>query len=205
MEETQAQQTATEMHGQSLVVSGAAQTIVITSDVEYEQAAKLLMNVKEKIKLVDEKRKEFTGPLNKTVKNINAFFKAPLDDYRAAEQALKLAMAKFHNAREEARKQALLEAQKAAQSQEKAVFVEKMEKAADNQAPEAAGTHTREVMCFEVVDPSLVPRHYCTPDDKKIRAALDNVTDNVGEKSLLTIPGVRVWKETKVVAHGIRK
>lgn len=202
MEETQAQQTATEMHGQSLVVSSAAKTILITNDVEYEQAAKLLLNVKEKIKVVDGKRKEFTAPLNQTVKNINAFFKAPLDDYRVAEQALKLAMAKFHNAREEARKQALLEAQKAAQSQEKSVFVEKMEKAADNQAPEAAGTHTREVMRFEIVDPKLVPRHYCSPDEKKIREAIDVLDANTVE---ITIPGLRIWKETMVVAHGIRK
>jgi hypothetical protein len=109
-------------------------------------------------------------------------------------------MARYFDNKEQARRKALVDAQAAAQQQEKSVFMEKMSNAADNLPPEAAGTHTRSVNRFEIVDASLVPRHYCSPDDRKIKAAIEALDD----KTAIAIPGVRVWKETLVVAHGLR-
>ena len=46
----------------------------------------------------------------------------------------------------------------------------------------------RKAMKFEVVDPSLVPREYLMPDEKKIGAA-------VRAKIVTSIPGVKIWEE----------
>lgn len=198
MDKEIAQNVAQGMQSQSVVVSQAAQAAIITNDVEYDQAAHLLLNIKERAKVVDAKRKEFTQPLYDLQRKINAFFKKPLDDYKQAELALKAAMAGYHNKKEEERRKALQAAKEAADKQEKATFVQAMEKAADNITPEAKGTHTREVVRFEVVDPALVPREFCSPDEKKIKAAIDNTGEHA------KIAGVRIWKETVVIAHGIR-
>lgn len=198
MDKAAAQQVAESMQSQSLVVHQAAQTVVITNDVEYEQAAQLLLNIKDRHKTVDAKRKEFTQPLYDLQKKINAFFNKPLRDYDQAMRTLKAAMGKYHEEKEKRRQEALQAAQQAAAEQEKATFVQAMEKAADNIAPEAKGTHTRDVILFEITDPSLVPREFCSPDEKKISAAIDNTGEHA------KIAGVRIWKETTVVAHGIR-
>ena len=46
----------------------------------------------------------------------------------------------------------------------------------------------REAMKFEVVDPTLIPREYLMPDEKKIGAA-------VRAKLVTQIPGIKIWKE----------
>ena len=48
----------------------------------------------------------------------------------------------------------------------------------------------RKVMSFDVVDPNLVPRNYCSPDDKKIRAAL--------KLGITEIPGLKIYETARV-------
>jgi hypothetical protein len=57
--------------------------------------------------------------------------------------------------------------------------------------PKQEGVYTRDYYHFLVENEALVPREYCSPDQKKIRQAVEafGVTIN--------IPGVRAWKETK--------
>lgn len=50
------------------------------------------------------------------------------------------------------------------------------------------GTH--KVWSFEVLDPNLVPRNFCTPVDALIRASV--------KSGVRDIPGVRIFEETKM-------
>lgn len=48
----------------------------------------------------------------------------------------------------------------------------------------------RKTMDFEILDPTLVPREYCSPDEKLLREAVKNQVN--------TIPGVRIFEKTSV-------
>lgn len=56
-------------------------------------------------------------------------------------------------------------------------------------APKAQGVSTRDVWKFEIVDESLIPRQWLTPDLKRIGEAAR------GGKDLISIPGVRIYAE----------
>lgn len=181
---------------QGLAVRQSAQQISVSTEQEYQVAAQVLLQVKEKIKALDEKRKGFTGPLNKVVKEINAFFKQPLDAYRAVEQDLKAAMSAFQTLAAQERQRALQEAAQAAQTHQPQSFTALMQQAAQHAAPQAAGTHTREVWRFSIDDPSALPREFLMPDERLIGEHVRKL------KGDARIPGVRVWSETTVVARG---
>jgi hypothetical protein len=176
-------------------VAEATTALAITDDAEYRQAAEFLIDLKERIKRVDAKRKEFTQPLYDLQKKINAFFKEPLSNYEKAEKKLKGAMAAYQVRKESERKAALEEAKKAADKEDRAAFTQSMTKAADNIAPEAAGTYTVDVVKFEIEDPSKLPAEYWMPDEKKVGI----VVQSLGKET--KIPGVRVWVETSIRAR----
>lgn len=48
----------------------------------------------------------------------------------------------------------------------------------------------------EIKDPTDVPRQYCSPDPKKIKAAIDGADEKDGKK-LLDIPGVLIFRDVK--------
>ncbi len=60
--------------------------------------------------------------------------------------------------------------------------------------PKVAGLATREVVRFEIVDASLLPREYVVPDEARIRKVVNAL------KTDANIPGVRVWTERQIAA-----
>lgn len=177
-------------------VATMASRLVINNDEQYQGAANVLLEVKSRIKAIEEKRKGFTAPLNKVVKEINAFFKEPRSQYEQAEAAIKRAMADF-NMRAAAERQKALQAAAAEASQGNTQgFTSLMEKAHAQPPPTAAGTHTVTRWRFEVTDPSQVPREYLVVDERKIREVVTKL------KGDTRIPGVRVYEDTAIVARG---
>lgn len=193
----EAAQAAAEQETQrGALVRQSAQALSVTNDGEYQTAAALLLQIKEKIKELDNQRKAFVAPLNDVVKKINAFFKAPIDAYGEVELSLKSAMGSFQMELARQRQAALEEAAKAAAAQKTEDFSALMGAALDNAPVKAAGTFTRDVWRYEVLDPSLVPREYLMVDERKIGEVVRTLKGDV------QIPGVRVWSETTVVARG---
>ena len=173
-----------------------AQTVTINSDQEYRTAGELLLALKERIKHLDAKRKSFVQPLNKVVRELNALFKPPLDAYKGAEATLKRAMGAYTLKAEQERQRALAEAAQVAQTQNTQSFMQLMQTANAYAAPEAKGTHTRDVWRFQVTDENALPREFLRPDEGKIGEHVRRLGDAAN------IPGVRVWKETTIVARG---
>ena len=143
---------------QSEEIALLVENIAVQTEEQYQGAASALIEVKSRLKSIDEQRKSFTSPLNKVVKEINAFFKVPLDQYRAAEAALKKAMAVYNAEVAAQRQKALQEAAAQAQTGDKKSFAEMMQVATANATPQAAGTHAVVRWKFEVTDASLIPR-----------------------------------------------
>lgn len=58
---------------------------------------------------------------------------------------------------------------------------------------EGVVTSLRSEWRHEVIDPALVPREYCVPEDRLLRAAVKAATTKAGQ-CLLEIPGVRIFE-----------
>lgn len=79
-----------------------------------------------------------------------------------------------------------------AQEQEQALLADKKAQeemlAIDKKLNQTKGV--RKTMDFEILDPTLVPRSYCSPDESLIREAVKNGVDS--------IPGVKIFLKTSV-------
>ena len=156
-----------------------------------EAVGGILIEVKSRAKALEARLREITEPMRKAEKSVRDLFRPALDALTAAEALLK---------------QKIGDAQKeqvrvnAAAMQAAHVALERGDSrgaalAAQVIAPTAppAGVTTRAVWTFQVSDADLVPRTFCSPDDRKIRAAVA-----AGSRS---IPGVTIIEETQVIAR----
>jgi len=64
--------------------------------------------------------------------------------------------------------------------------------------PIVQGVTARTVWTFEITDADAVPRAYCTPDEKAIRAYMDAAKKSGASIESLSIPGVTFRKEIRV-------
>ena len=172
------------------------------------RAVEFLGQVKRRAKIVDEKRKSYTDPLNMVIKNIKADFDTILTPLSQAEVVVKKGIQTFRDAEafreaEAKRKEAEIAAKAAirpiqqgdmapetiAKAQEASVALQH----ANEVAPRTVTTQTSQLRTrkdwkVEVLDPTLVPREYCSPDAVLIRAAL--------KSGVREIAGCRIWEET---------
>lgn len=179
-----------------------ANTIVVTNQEEYNAAGAFLVQVKERSKRIEVKRKEYVQPLNDQVSMINADFKAAAAPYLELEKQIKdkmvvfvneqqrLADIKLKEEQEERRAEAARVAEAEGISQRKAMA--QIEKPVADVVPTAVKTEgrtvkTRKITKFDVVDASKVPDEYKVVDETLVRKAV-----NAGVK----IAGVKVWEET---------
>lgn len=61
--------------------------------------------------------------------------------------------------------------------------------------PETPGSYNRDIWLFEIENPDEVPRDYCCPDEKKIRAQI-KITEGKTE-----IPGIRVYRDEQKITR----
>jgi hypothetical protein len=180
----------------------------IPDEAEFSRLNDTLGNWKRAAKELELTRKALVEPHNGAVRAINEFFRfllVPGADFEARAKKLMV----LYRQEEESRRRR--EAEAARVRQEQAAVKEAEAEAQGDLAAaqeasreqtaaalavprampttvktQAATTTTRKRWTFEVVAPDLVPPSYCTPDEKKIRAA---VADGVRE-----IPGVNVFE-----------
>lgn len=171
------------------------------------RAVEFLAQTKRRMKIVEEKRKQYVDPLNASLKLINADFKAISEPLSKAEEVVKHGMSNFRDSesfrlREQERKEAELLAQRAVMTAVE-TGLRKDEKAADKavtalneakeEAPRKVETQSgqaryRKDWKFEVTEPEKVMREFCSPDLVKIRALI--------KAGLRSMDGVRIWEET---------
>ena len=163
----------------------------ITTDKQQTAANAALVYVKQRLKFLDGKLKEFTKPHREAEKAVRDWFRPSLALGEQLETLLKRRMAEYQRFQSEAKAKAL-EVAAAAYS---AGQIEQG-RAALAKAPEVAqvrGTSFRAVWKFEVIDPAAVPSQYCSPDPDKLKAALA-----LGARE---IPGVKIYEDTVVTTR----
>lgn len=181
---------------------------------DFSSAASDLKAIKQRIDVLEDKRKELLSPIEDARKKINNFFSGPILKLKKLETSIKQKMLEFTAEKERERKeqeQKLIELQekekhkllKKAELMEQKGNFEKAEYLKNSanfvsavvvpKQPIPQGIGFRKDWDISIVDEKVVPREYLTVDEKKIKAVV-RATDGK-----ITIPGV-VITQKQIVA-----
>lgn len=183
----------------------AANVIVVQDDPSMLEAGELRKKIKTVGKMIEEKKKAITKPLNEALKEVRSMF-APLEQsYEEAEKTVATKMIVYQNQVEAERRKIEAEAQrKLEEAQRKLEEGEITEKQAERieqrleikleKAPEvitkSEDFHTKSIKKVRIIDATLIPREYLVPDMVKINAAV---------KSGVPVAGCELFEEKILV------
>lgn len=184
-------------------VRGIADKVVVTNDEEYAQAVDILSKIAGEKKRIEDARKSLGDPLRLLVEKINGMFKVVTAPFLVADTAIRLKADSYDRAKIEAIRRENERRQREADEKAKRDLARSVTTGTPPPAAPApvaltidvpktvvgseGGAATRKSnWSFEIVDENLVPREYCKPDEKTIRAFV-----NAGKRD---IPGVRIFE-----------
>jgi hypothetical protein len=199
-------------------ISTKLSTFKITTQEEYNISGEHLKSIKSAYKQIEDLRLSMTRPLDDSKARIMDFFRIPLNVltnaegvlkkgilmYQRAQEAIRIEQEKKLQAEAEKKRQEALEKAEKARAEGKDAKAEKYEDKANNiiaptLAPtiqKVSGVSTKMIWKFEVIDETLIPREYLTPDLVKIGKVV-RATGNT-----LPIPGIRIFPEETISAGG---
>lgn len=155
----------------------------ISNDGDYAFAANMIRRLKEEAQRIKDKSDGFTRAAREFIASVEGFYTPIRDAYADAERVLRARMGAYVQAREAAR----VEAMKANEPAPVPVTLQ--------------GVSTRTKTKFRIVSEALVPRDFCSPDEKKIRSF---IATNGGVSILYPdgIPGVELYQEAQITIRG---
>ena len=140
--------------------------------------------------------REFCAAANKEIDRVDKLVGAYVAAKEKAEEEARRAE-EAKRAAEYAEAQRIAEAEAALTGKEIAVPVPVADEP-QKKSPIVQGVTARTVWTFEIVDTDAVPRAYCAPDEKAIRAYMDAAKKSGASIESLAIPGVAFRKEIRV-------
>jgi hypothetical protein len=194
-------------------------TIIVPE--HYQEAGDWLRSIKGRLKEVEDRRKSLTSPLDEVKKRIMDLFRPIEAIYSQAETLLKDKIKLYRDEQERIRQEQETKARVAAAKEQQRLQGQADTKAAkleqrglfdaaaevrnavpevtlpvipQTEVPKVAGLAFREHWSFRITDADQVPREYCSPDEKKIRAVVEALKANTN------IPGVEVWRDDSVAS-----
>ncbi len=178
----------TEYKGKVLEVQKAANALQIKNAKDLEVADELLTRISQGEKLITSRKEEITRPLMVGLKSIRDLFKSPEQGFADAKRTVKTKMLGYE-AEESARialETARTEARVAKGTMRADTAASKLEKIGTGPA-----MNTRTLEKVRVIDESLIPREWLTPDLTRITIAI--------LKEGVEIPGVEKYEEKVMV------
>lgn len=186
------------LHGQSLKLEQYAVALVIASNDDIKSATNDLSIISGLKKVIEDKRKEYTQPINEHLKAVNEAFKVftePLVnadkvtrqkilDYRHEQERIRQEQERINQMRLEA---AHAEMELKGELTESVELVETQSEQPNHYRTEAGTLGRMLVRKWEVVDLSLVPDEYKMVDAAKI--------GKVVRAGIPSILGIRIWEE----------
>ncbi len=167
----------------------------ITDNESMTFAADVLAETKGNHKRLDDKRKEITQPINAALKATNLLFKPALDFYKMCESAIKMKMLQANTRAQQAAQAALQAAGEAAAEGDTEAITTEIAKHDDAvNLPAADGVQYRTTWKFNIIDATLIPREFLTPDLKLIEGHIRH------KKSATVIPGIEVYEDQSVAS-----
>lgn len=193
-----------------------AESIIVKTPQQAQVAGDWRNKIKTKLKQLDEERKELTRPLDEVKAKIMDKYRPAIDAlntaYKLFDKGLSEYLAIQEQIREEQQRKLEAEAEKKRQEAE-AKAQEWADKGnekkseewfdkADNviapvvpETPKVEGITTRKDWDFEIVDINQVPRDFCIPDEKAIRAYVK------ATKGTRQIAGIKIFEKTIIVTN----
>lgn len=182
------------------VVQKKAAQITIKDAEGVKEATVFLSGIKSRIDKVEELRKFFTQPLVEQKRKIDDLFKQQSTPLVAVFNSVKRALGDYtleqnRKAREEEERLRKLQEKKNERREAAGKPIDYtpapvVERAAPTVHTDEGKTTTKMVWKFEIIEPSEVPRQYCSVDEKLVRQA---VKDGVRE-----INGVKIYEDVEV-------
>lgn len=180
-----------EEHRQAEEILVHLTTVEIASEADLAFWNDVLVQIKAKNKQLEGLKQGVMSPLNDAVKKIRAVFSRPQDGLSRVEAAIKAKIQQYFSRLDEERKRA---AALIAQPQASSSQVEHaLETLAVNQRPQVQGLIVSNVLDFEIIDVSKLPREYLVPNPVAIRTAISG-----GARD---IPGVRIFEKMRVASR----
>ena len=175
------------------------QDVQITSKEEYTGAADTLKQIQNKIKKLEEKRLEYTRPLDESKKKITADFKSviePLEQFVNEVKKKMLVWAKAEQARlDQEQKKIEAEALEKAKVEHKSeVQVPIVNNTVKTQRGESTTTSIKKVWKWKIVDQNKVPRDYLCVDSPAIVQAI--------RSGVRFIEGLEIYQEEDLSIRG---
>lgn len=163
----------------------AANDVQITTQEQYEVATDLLSKIKTVGKMLKERKEEITRPLMDALNSARDLFKPIEQSHADAERIIKSKMVAYQYEQEriQAAEQAKIAArvEKGTMKQETAIKkMEAMPEVPTTVHGKVGMVSTRIMKKLVISDENAVPREYCSPDNTKIKAALDAGKDVPG-------------------------
>jgi hypothetical protein len=182
------------------VMVDAAESWVIQSEADVEDASKYLKVIADSKKTIEERRQFLVRPLNNHVSSINEMFKRFLAPALEADRILRGKISTFRTEQQKARleeqrrvNEAAAALQRKLSDEAAAEGVEAPKVMAPTVLPPPAtigNASMRKVWKFDVLDDELVPRDYLVVDESLIRKAM--------AAGVREIPGVRIYQDEQV-------
>ena len=198
------------------MVLDTAQKVIVKTPQQAQNAGDWRNKIKAKLKQLDEERKELTRPLDEVKTKI-------MDKYRPAIEVLNIAYKLFDKGlseylaiqdqiRQEQQRRLEAEAEKKrleAEAKAKEWADKGNEKKAEEwfdkaenviapvvpETPKVEGITTRQDWDFEIINPNEVPREFCIPDEKALRAYVK------ATKGTRLIAGIKIIPKTIIVTN----
>ncbi len=171
------------------------QEVKITSQDEYTNAGDLLKQIQNKIKKLEDKRKEYTQPLDESKKRIMADFKSisePLEEFVSNVKSKMVEWYRIEQARldEEQKKIEAAALAKAKEEHVSEVVVPVINTQVKTQRGDVSTTTVKKVWKWKVTDENAVTRDYLCVDGDKVSDAVKEGNRN--------IPGIEIYQEEQI-------
>lgn len=162
----------------------AAAGLTVDSPAKAQAVGALAAHAQAQINEMETQRKAATGPMNKSLRVINGWFKPGRDAYERVKSMCHAALLDYERAAEQAKAEAL-----ARGDHETAMAI----------APATlpGGTHARKKFCFRVVNPKLVPPEHWIINAASVQAIVDR------DREKTAIPGIEVYEDKTLVTPGV--
>jgi len=185
------------LYQEAIALEVRAVKIVIATDEDVKSVTNDLSVIAGLKKAIEEKRKEYTQPINDHLKAVNEAFKNFTEPLNVADKSIRYKVLEYRHEQERIRQeqerinQLRIEAARAemelkGELTESVELVEERPEQPQHYWAEAGELGTVTIWKFEVIDFSLLPDQYKLPDMVKIRKVIT---------AGATIPGVKAWKE----------
>ena len=193
-----------------------AQKFIVKTPQQAQEAGDYRNKIKAGLKQLDEERKELTRPLDDVKAKIMDKYRPAVDTlnvaYKLFDKGLSDYLAIQERIRQKQQRKLEAEAEKKRQEAEAKAKewvdkgnekkVEEWLDKAENviapvvpETPKVEGITTRQDWDFEIINPNEVPRDFCIPDEKAIRAFIK------ATKGTKPIAGVKIFEKTIIVTN----